>query len=150
MGEAKRRTDRYADGLPCRPPRVCPKCKSIRVERACLPPTALSHRPTDYDVCRECKTIWEAYPDNWSEDLVGAEPCDNCAFRPGSPEQQDPEKWNALVDQLRMGQAFHCHKGSPILGLIAGKTMSKAKADGETAAMEAVLETLRRVKGAGA
>jgi hypothetical protein len=117
MGEAKRREEAYAAGLPHRPPRVCPNCKSIRIERATLPATGLLHRKTDYDLCRGCGAVWEAYPDDWCEDVVGADPCDNCAFRPGSPEQADPAEWRKLVALLRSGQEFRCHKGAPILGL---------------------------------
>lgn len=127
MGEAKRRAEAYASATPHRPPRVCPKCKSIRIERTTLPPTGLSARETLYDLCRECGTVWEAYPDNWCEDVVGAEPCDNCAFRPGSPEQTDREGWAALIDTLRAGGEFRCHKGSPILGITDGR---KPNADG--------------------
>lgn len=115
MGEAKRRRDAYFEAKPFRPPRVCPKCKSIRVERSVLP--GINARPTDYDLCRECGTVWEAYPTDWCEDVVGAEPCDNCAFRPGSPEQQDAEGWKQLVTTLKSGQEFRCHKGAPITGL---------------------------------
>ena len=121
MGEAKRRAEAYGSGKPFRPPRVCPNCKSIRVERTTLPATGLSVMETAYDLCRACGTVWEAYPDDWCEDVVGAKPCDNCAFRPGSPEQDDPEGWKYLIEILRSGGEFRCHKGSPILGLIDGK-----------------------------
>jgi len=124
MGEAKRRAEAFAAAQPYRPPRVCPSCKSIRIEHVSAPPTALSHRPTDYDVCRACGTVWEAYPDNWCEDVVGAEPCDNCAFRPDSPEQKSPEQWRELVAKLRAGGEFYCHKGAPILGLTHAKKTS--------------------------
>jgi hypothetical protein len=121
MGAAKRRADAYGSATPHRPPRVCPKCKSIRIERTTLPPTALSHQPTAYDLCRDCACVWEAYPDDWCEDVVGAASCDNCAFRSGSPEQQNPDEWRALVAELRAGREFRCHKGAPILNLIEGK-----------------------------
>ncbi len=118
MGEAKRRAEAFASALPHRPPRVCPNCKSIRIERTTLPATGMSHTMTQYDLCRACSTVWEAYPDDWCEDVVGADPCDNCAFRAGSPEQADPAEWRKLVAILRAGQEFRCHKGAPILGLI--------------------------------
>lgn len=42
-------------------------------------------------------------------------PCDNCAFRKGSPEQRDPEKWQSLRDAVGYGTGrFYCHKGVPI------------------------------------
>jgi hypothetical protein len=127
MGAAKRRAEAYASATPHRPPRVCPKCKSVRISRATLPPTGLSVRETEYDLCRDCGTVWEAYPPDWCEDVVGAQPCDNCAFRSGSPEQEDREGWTYLVDILRSGGEFRCHKGAPILGLM--KVPAKAEFD---------------------
>jgi hypothetical protein len=121
MGEAKRRRDAFASATPHQPPRVCPNCKSIRIEHTTLPATALSHRSTAYDLCRDCATVWEAYPDDWCEDVVGATPCDNCAFRSGSPEQQNPNEWRALIAELRAGGEFRCHKGAPILGVLEDK-----------------------------
>jgi hypothetical protein len=120
MGEAKRRAIARFEALPYRPPRVCPKCKSIRIARAQLGDAVAQQfdRLTEYDICRECSAVWEAYPDNWCEDVVGAEPCDNCAFRAGSPEQLDGEGWKKLIAQLRAGQEFKCHKGAPILGVL--------------------------------
>lgn len=132
MGEAKRRREARFEAKPYRPPRVCPKCKSISIERTTLPPSGLSHRETDYDLCRECGTVWEAYPLNWCEDVVGAEPCDNCAFRPGSPEQNDPEGWRKLIEMLRAGGEFRCHKGAPINGILdrkPGKTPSTCEVE---------------------
>jgi hypothetical protein len=120
MGEKKRRAEAFGDGRPWRPPLICPDCKSPRVSRTTiLRATALSRRPTEYACCRACGTAWEAYPADWCEDVVGAAPCDNCAFRPGSPEQADPEHWKWLVGQLRAGQEFRCHKGAPIRNLHA-------------------------------
>jgi hypothetical protein len=42
------------------------------------------------------------------------EPCDNCAFRPGSPESKDRDGWKALMESLKSGGKFFCHKGVPI------------------------------------
>ena len=115
MGEAKRRREAFMEARPWVPPRVCPRCKSIRIVRNTLP--GASGTPTDYDCCRDCGTAWEAYPSDWCEDVVGATPCDNCAFRPGSPEQADPKEWKKLIMLLKSGQEFRCHKGAPIIGL---------------------------------
>jgi hypothetical protein len=95
----------------------CPKCKSRRV-----------HLHADHDIkfygrqlaiCANCRTVWEPIdqaliwdPSDRSASL--REPCDNCAFRPGSPEQSDTEKWKELIAKLRAGGSFHCHKGVPI------------------------------------
>jgi hypothetical protein len=70
-------------------------------------------------VCRNCKTLWEPFDpeqiwDTSDPHCSFREPCNNCAFRPGSPEQADPEKWKLLLDQLKCGASFHCHKGVPI------------------------------------
>jgi hypothetical protein len=54
--------------------------------------------------------IWD--PSDQSASL--REPCDNCAFRPDSPEQADTAMWNELIAKLRAGGTFHCHKGVPI------------------------------------
>jgi hypothetical protein len=117
MGEAKRRAARMAEGLSFRPARLCPECKSPRVDRLVLA-SGMTHIETPHDACRQCGTIWEAYPANWVEDVVAAEPCDNCAFRPGAPEHDDPAAWNALLEQLKAGGEFRCHKGCPITGMI--------------------------------
>lgn len=68
-------------------------------------------------LCRACSAVWEAFPAaGYVEDPVCAEPCDNCAFRPGSPEQQDKEGWKTLTANLRPGgdpmgdHRFYCHK----------------------------------------
>ena len=50
------------------------------------------------------------------EDLPAfKEPCNNCAFRKGSPEQDDPYGWERMLYSLaNSSQGFHCHKGVPI------------------------------------
>jgi hypothetical protein len=71
------------------------------------------------EACRNCHAIWEPFDPT---DLLDAEdrtssfkePCDNCAFRPGSPEQADTEKWRKLTVDLKAGAQFFCHKGVPI------------------------------------
>jgi len=116
MGEAKRRRERKSEGLPYAPPRICPECKSPRIDRVTLA-SGMTHIETPHDACRECGTIWEAYPPAWREEVVTAEPCDNCAFRPGAPEHDDPLAWNALLEKLKAGAEFRCHKGCPITGM---------------------------------
>jgi hypothetical protein len=39
----------------------------------------------------------------------------------GSPEQQNPNEWRALIAELRAGGEFRCHKGAPILGVLEDK-----------------------------
>lgn len=62
------------------------------------------------DCCGRCSIVWER------EERANphAERCDNCAFRPGSPEQRDPEKWREIVDgTVRKHGVFYCHKRVP-------------------------------------
>lgn len=39
--------------------------------------------------------------------------CDDCAFRPGSPERLDGYKWAEIIEATIVEQIhpFHCHKG---------------------------------------
>ena len=70
--------------------------------------------------CRQCTCLWEPFDvadlsipqDRFSTFKA---PCDNCAFRPGSPERLDPQKWDDLMIKIHVGEAvFHCHKGVPL------------------------------------
>ena len=92
----------------------CPACGSDRVF-AFKPDgqVATSH-------CRRCYAAWEPFD---PEDLilqddpmsVFHQPCDNCAFRPGSVERGDPREWAELTAELREGRSvFFCHKGVPL------------------------------------
>jgi hypothetical protein len=129
MGEAKRRRDArleaMAMGRPVPRPERCPACGSKcigYVARGTVPEFVKGGRSTDveYAVCGACSAAWEPFPALYVEDPVCAEPCDNCAFRPGSPEQADPERWKALLETLKpQGDAlsqgrFYCHKHIPI------------------------------------
>ena len=57
----------------------------------------------DWQACLDCRAVWEPFPPTYARDPVCAEPCDNCAFRFGSPEQKDTEGWNYLIEILRSG-----------------------------------------------
>lgn len=127
MGEARRRdkaeTSRVclsAAGVPVPRPSKCPACNSRAI--VFIPAGALPHLSVETATCRRCSALWETFPDPMIEDPVCAEPCDNCAFRPGSPEQQDKEKWRTFVESLRpkggddlsVHGRFYCHKNVPI------------------------------------
>ena len=61
-----------------------------------------------YAVCQVCLRLQEVE--------VRANPCthmcDNCAFRPGSPERADPYLWFQIEEATIIGgQPFYCHKG---------------------------------------
>lgn len=97
----------------------CPKCGSTKVNYR----STLSHKGYGPGIagCSNpaCNTIWEAFdPDAVPADehlMPFSEPCNNCAFRKGSPEQEDPEEWQKLLDQVaHWGSSFYCHKGVPI------------------------------------
>lgn len=96
----------------------CPVCACRKTARVDQPVTEFYARTIE--VCGNCKAAWEPLPpggDHLDDDgtpFPFAEPCDNCAFRPGSPEQQDVEGWKKLMESLEGGSTFHCHKGVPI------------------------------------
>lgn len=116
MGQGNQRRKALARGKPW-PEDLhrCPHCLSRRTAVEPGPPMALSHVPTLYGVCADCKTMWEAFPPGWSHDVCEAQPCDNCAFRPGAPEHEDTAEWRSLLAKLRMGHEFKCHKGAPLI-----------------------------------
>lgn len=94
----------------------CPKCGSRNV--GFDPKLAFKGYGPGLAACADCSCLWEPYR---LQDLLDAddplssftEPCSNCAFRPGSPEQKKGV-WADLLQQLRDGGAFYCHKGVPI------------------------------------
>lgn len=103
----------------------CPRCASRRYGEAPQPVTKFYSEILR--VCQNCGTAWEPFDE---KDLLDEgmryssfkEPCNNCAFRPGSHEQQDTEKWRELMAQLRVdadkglfqSSQFYCHKGVPL------------------------------------
>lgn len=111
----------------------CPMCKSDQlIEHGVETPIAQAiarawgNKPVcPLTQCGSCNAFWESWPEGTSHDCVEREPCDNCAYRKGSAESQDPEKWAELVkmasDAARYGiedergrRWFSCHKGVPI------------------------------------
>lgn len=113
VGEAKRRRLYVVD------PRACPSCHTrSTVSFRTFPALLMSHIETLYGFCTACEAIWEAIPRGMSWDVCDptAEPCDNCAFRPGAPEHKNRPKWGELLAKLKAGGEFKCHKGAPIMG----------------------------------
>ncbi|HZV56132.1 MAG TPA: hypothetical protein VFF89_00525 [Sphingobium sp.] len=96
----------------------CPRCASRRTKDIDAPsPNDFYHRIIRG--CMNCQTIWEPYDPadtiDPTERLASfIEPCNNCAFRPGSPEQTDVEEWKKTIASLKAGGGFYCHKGVPI------------------------------------
>lgn len=62
---------------------------------------------TLYGVCMNCERFQEVETRDWPLSSM----CDNCAFRKGSPEQADPFRWAEILETVKKGQPFHCHKG---------------------------------------
>jgi hypothetical protein len=95
----------------------CPKCGSSAVAYdATLQSNGYG---PGLALCRNCKTMWEPFDpaDVWDQTdphCSFRSPCNNCAFRPGSSEQEDRTKWKSLIEGLRGGASFYCHKGVPI------------------------------------
>lgn len=97
----------------------CPKCKSTRTATDRALPPELRFYGREISVCGNCSTAWEPIAEGQIWDTSDPqcsfrEPCANCAFRPGSPEQADTAKWSALIASLKAGAGFYCHKGVPI------------------------------------
>lgn len=89
---------------------TCPACTSA--ETFCL-------IGSDFDVCMSCRKIWERLPAGEpytrdGEQLAFKKPCDNCAFRRGSAERADVDRWNNMLLELSQGGHFYCHKGVPL------------------------------------
>lgn len=98
----------------------CPRCGCRKVRR-CDMPVDLSRDfyGRTLEICVNCKAAWEPFDPAQIWDATDPmcsfrDPCDNCAFRRGSPEQRNKERWAEIMDGLKSGASFHCHKGVPI------------------------------------
>ena len=97
---------------------ACPACGAVE-GLIQFPPGLLQDADTRYSGCVACRAIWESLPDGEpflrdGELMPFVEPCDNCAFRAGSPESQDKTRWRKLLAKLKRGGRFYCHKAVPI------------------------------------
>lgn len=59
--------------------------------------------------CGNCGRLQDVETRDWPEST----PCDDCAFRKGSPERADPYRWAEIMEIVERDQPFHCHKGLP-------------------------------------
>lgn len=95
----------------------CPRCASRKWQDTEQAITAF-YAPV-LRVCGNCGTAWEPFD---QAELLDADdpissfkhPCNNCAFRKGSPEQADKDEWESKMIALSFGDAFYCHKGVPV------------------------------------
>lgn len=98
----------------------CPSCGCRKVEHIDFPSEKFGDFCSrELEICVNCKAIWEPIDPRqiWdTSDPVCSfcEPCNNCAFRKGSPEQRDPKRWQEVMDGVSAGARFYCHKGVPI------------------------------------
>ena len=95
----------------------CPKCGCRKVRL--VPGLTFKGFGPGLALCSNCAAIWEPFDpsDIWDRDdpvCSFREPCNNCAFRPGSNEHEDRERWLEIVRGLKGGAQFYCHKGVPI------------------------------------
>lgn len=100
----------------------CPRCGSRRT----MPLKADRASPGNFysQTLRRClnpacEAIWEPFAEadlSDPSDRLSAfkSPCNNCAFRPGSPELQNPETWAEIKQSIEQHNGFYCHKGVPI------------------------------------
>lgn len=98
----------------------CPRCASRSVRRMTMTdPRWVAFYAPEVEMCMNCKAVWEPLDaaEIWDKSdpfCSFRDPCQNCAFRPGSPEQSDPARWRELMNGLKAGASFNCHKGVPI------------------------------------
>jgi hypothetical protein len=96
----------------------CPKCASRKWAEAEQGITTF-YAPL-IRVCGNCGTAWEPFEPEQLLDVdlprtsSFLEPCDNCAFRPGSPEQANTDVWKETIAAIKAGGSFYCHKGVPL------------------------------------
>lgn len=95
----------------------CPRCGSRAIAKGGQEITSFYAKTLA--VCRNCGTSWEPFDpadllDRDDPHSSFKEPCDNCAFRPGSVERQDTEEWKKTMASLKAGSTFYCHKGLPM------------------------------------
>ena len=79
----------------------CPRCGSDEV---LVPDGTL-----EAVACGNCTQLF--VPEN--REQPETQMCDDCAFRPNSPERQDEYKWADIIDTTIVNEIhpFYCHKG---------------------------------------
>jgi hypothetical protein len=97
----------------------CPKCGGADVARAMVKPGKFGGYGPEIAACVACRALWEPLHHDliWDPDdslCAFKDPCDNCAFRPGSSEQRDKKEWASIKQNIEQSGGFYCHKGVPI------------------------------------
>lgn len=95
----------------------CPKCGCTVVNSSAT--LSRGGYGPGLSACANCKTLWEYFTPDQLYDLSSPlcsfkEPCNNCAFRKGSPEQSNRATWAGIKESAKGFEAFYCHKGVPI------------------------------------
>ncbi len=98
----------------------CPRCGSRKTADLKQPVTKFYAATLRTCGNPACHTTWEPFDPaqmlDPKHEPLGAflQPCNNCAFRKGSPEQADTIAWRKKLHELHQGALFYCHKGVPI------------------------------------
>lgn len=80
---------------------ACPSCGSENCN-------FLDLEASPVGVCSNCATAF--IPEIRANPAI--QMCDDCAWRPGSPERKDPYQWAQMIEvTIEGGQPFYCHKG---------------------------------------
>lgn len=82
---------------------TCPSCESANVVHRLMVNGIM------LEYCKSCGAFWEAE----LRECTASKACDNCAWRPGSPERADTAKWAAMMADFKRGATFYCHKRVP-------------------------------------
>ncbi|RJF94823.1 hypothetical protein D3874_03140 [Oleomonas cavernae] len=96
--------------------RRCPRCLSLRTHTVTFDQGGF-YKGRQITGCVDCRSLWEPLPEGYrafEAQWPFEKPCDNCAFRKGSPEQSDPETWAQVMANVKAFAGFYCHKGVPL------------------------------------
>lgn len=82
-------------------PQTCPSCGSSNV--------VYPEGTREACACADCLQLY--VPENRLD--PAKQLCDDCAWRPGSPERQDEYRWAMIVEAtiVKQEHPFYCHKG---------------------------------------
>lgn len=102
---------------------TCPACNSTKTK-------TLELEDSLFSVCQDCAALF--VPE--TREVPALQLCDDCAWRPGSPEREDPWKWLQMIETtIEGGQPFYCHKG--LTCQIKNSTLKYLIPEGGTEAM---------------